>query len=86
MIELEVTISSDLLRRVERLAELIQGDTGQEAISRMIAEAWSMRLHWIDISSDFAKEIDEPVAHFESTEGDPSSQRELTDWLFRDRR
>ena len=85
MVELEVTISSDLLRRVERLAELIHGDTGQEAISRMIAEAWSMRLHWIDISSDFAKEIDEPVAHFESTEGDPSSQQELTDWLFRDR-
>ena len=86
MVELEVTISSDLLRSAERLAELIHGDAGPEAVSKTIAEAWSMRLHWIDVSSDFAREIDEPVTHFESTEGDSSSQEELADWLFKDRR
>ena len=83
--EVEIRISIDLLEKVKTLAKRLYGNSGPEAINQTISEALSMRMHWAEISSDVAREVDEPVAHFEMAESGEPARNELVEMLFREK-
>lgn len=85
---LELEISSELLGKLNDLATLLYGDAGQDSIDRTLSDAISMRLHWLELSEDQGRGVEEAVAQWES-QGEIPTERasnELGDWLFERRK
>ena len=85
MAEIEIELGNDLFEGMKRLATCLYGDSNDSSIASVAESALAMRLFWLDLMKKAGSEIEEPLIHFEFTNGDPRSQlpSEIRDWLFK---
>ena len=87
MLEDEVALTPDLLKGVQRLAELHYGEATDDAMRRVVEDAIEVRLLCFDRVGQAACETEEPVINLEisqPSEGE-RAETEIRNWMFRRR-
>jgi len=88
MAEIGIDLDNDLIERIKHLAVRYYGDSGDPFIGRVAEVALEMRLFWEEQVKGGADEIEEPLAHWEFANAQPSEGKKpngVRHWLFRRR-